>query len=108
MKNSDLNYVTKAMVGYIFRNGIVENMHSAGCLTDSQMKELIIYMVDRLGYCQYLITQNRLSDLAALLAFHAETCEHWKDIDFSIGENDLMQAKKFDILRNQLYGVKDE
>lgn len=94
MNNNDLNLITKGIAGYIFRNGIVEDMHAAGCLTDSQIKELTIYMVDRLGYCIHLISENKYTDFNILIGSHVITCKHWNDINFLVGEEDLRQIKK--------------
>ncbi len=89
-----LNKLTKAMVGYIFRNGIVEDYHADGCLSDSQMKALNKFMVDRLGFALYLLKTRRRDDLNLLLGFHCITCSKWDDIDLSIGKTELRRLKE--------------
>lgn len=89
-----INKIAKAMAGYCFRNGPVENFHADKCLSNEQMKELNIFMVDRLGYCLKLLNEQRFEDLDSLLGFHYNTCKNWNDVDFSVGEEELSVIKR--------------
>lgn len=90
------NAMTKGMSGYIFRNTTaVENLHASGGISDIQMKEINQGMVNRLGFCLSLMRTNKLDDLETLITHSATLCKDWDNIDFSVGEADLIVAKKW-------------
>lgn len=86
--------LAKGLTGYSFRNGIVEDFHSAGCLSDNQMKQLNKYMVDRIGYVFHLIYEDRWDDLELLLGFHCSLCRSWDNVDLSVGKKELDEIKE--------------
>ncbi|WP_195990149.1 hypothetical protein [Clostridium sp. D53t1_180928_C8] len=45
-----IHKISVATTHLIYRNGIVEDMHADGKLTDLEMKEINIFMVNRLAY----------------------------------------------------------
>lgn len=96
-----INKLAKAMTGYCFRNGPVENFHAAKCLTSEQMKELDIFMVDRLGFCLRLLSEQNFDDLDVLLGFHYVLCRNWNDVDFSVGDNELAELKRIADMANK-------
>lgn len=93
-KGYDLvNRLAKGITGYSFRNGIVEDFHADGCLSNDQMKQLNKYMVDRMGYVLYLLFENKVTDLDILLGFHIITTSDWDNVDLSIGQKELDDLK---------------
>lgn len=94
LNNDMINRYAKAMTGYCFRNGPIENFHADKCLTDEQMKELNIFMVDRMGYCLRLFNEQRFDDLNTLISYHYLTCKRWHDVDFSVGATELKQIEQ--------------
>jgi hypothetical protein len=89
-----INKLAKAMAGYIYSNGIVEEYHESGCLNNEQIKAINKYMVDRLGYALHLLTTEQSDDLSLLLGLHYTTCKMWDDVDYSVGEGELAQLKR--------------
>lgn len=69
----------KAVAAYAFRNGPVEDMHSAGQLSQGDMKTLNKFAVDRLAEVFYLMFMDRLDDLDDMLAFSRRCVSGWDD-----------------------------
>lgn len=54
----NINKIAKAITHFAFRNGPVEDMHANGKLTESDMKILNKFMVNRLAYIFSLIIKE--------------------------------------------------
>ena len=61
LKIDNIDVISKAITHFAFRNGPIEDMHASpnNQLTDSDMKILNIYMVNRLAYIFTLIVEER-------------------------------------------------
>ena len=93
-KNNAINFLAKAITGYCFRNGIVEDYHADGCLNDEQMKALNKYMVNRIGFLLQLYVDGRKDDIEKVIGWHGKMCEHWDDIDITEPAAELKDIKE--------------
>ncbi|GAA0345535.1 hypothetical protein GCM10008967_39980 [Bacillus carboniphilus] len=75
----NIDMISKAITHFAFRNGPVEDMHADpdSQLSDSDMKTLNKYMVNRLAYVFTLIIENRRMEFDYLI----------KNLDFWAGHN---------------------
>lgn len=71
---------------YFFRNGPVEDMHADSQLSESDMKTLNKYMVDRIARVLLLAKENRWLELELLLGFHMRCGSTWDKPDTNVEE----------------------
>jgi hypothetical protein len=67
MKIDKVDAISKALTHFAFRNGPIEDMHAGGQLTQSNMKTLNKFMVNRLAYVISLIISDRWLELEFLI-----------------------------------------
>ena len=89
--SDNIDRLAIGLAHYFFRNGPVEDLHSKGQLSESDMKTLNKYMVDRIARVLFLATENRWLELELLLAFYMEYGIDWDkpNIDLSEVENSI-------------------
>lgn len=67
---SKLDLLAKAVTHFAFRNGPVENIHSAGKINQNDMKILNKYVVNHLAYVIRLIQNENWLELRLLIDFY--------------------------------------
>ncbi len=87
--------LAKSLVSYIFRNGIVEEYHSCGCLSDKQMKSINVEMVNKLSFYFKLLDEERYDDIGILLYRHSIMTRSWYKPCFDECEIELAKIKEF-------------
>ncbi len=97
-----LNSVTKAIVNFVFRNGIVEDYHAAGKLSNMEMKMLTKQMVNRLGRLLYLYTTGQADKLKIMLMVYSSMNTHWDDIDLEGMDEALETINNLDLSSEDL------
>lgn len=67
---SNIDGIAKALTYYVFRNGPIEDMHSEGNLSESDMKTLNKYMVNRIAGILSAIEEGEWLKLELLYSFY--------------------------------------
>lgn len=80
----NVSMISKAMTHFAFRNGPVEDMHANGQLSESDMKTLNKFMVNRLAYVFTLVIEERWLEFALLV----ETMDRMFGTDWDEAEPD--------------------
>lgn len=91
----DINVLSKSLVHYIFRSGVIEEYHSSGCLSNKQMKSINIEMVNKLGFYFKLLDEERYDDISILLHWHSMITRSWYNPCFEECEIELAKIKEF-------------
>lgn len=77
LAQDSIDTLAKGIAVDIFRNGPVEDMHSAGQLSQDDMKKLNKYMVDRLARFLTSIKAGKWNKLFAELSFNYLYAKDW-------------------------------
>ena len=95
MLNKDnINTISIALTHYLFRNGPVEDMHSAGKLSQEDMKSLNKFMVNRIAGLLKTINNGEWLKLELLLNFYSVYGKSW---DEPIPDTDEIDAVYYNI-----------
>lgn len=70
LKRENIDYISKAITHFVFRNGPVEDMHANNQLSEADMKTLNKYMVNRIAGLLTAIADNNWLQLEALLSYY--------------------------------------
>ena len=70
LRAENIDALSKAITHYVFRNGPVEEMHAQGKLSQSDMKTLNQYMVNRLAGLMSTIAQGQWLELELLFEYY--------------------------------------
>jgi len=81
MNPANIKEVAIAITHLIFRNGPVENIHTAGKLTQEDMKILNKYMVNELAYVIGLIQEKKWLELGLLIETQKHYGTEWDDLE---------------------------
>lgn len=84
----NIDKISKMMTHFAFRNGPVEDMHSAGKLSDNDMMILNKYMVNRVAGLLKLIKEAQWFKIEAILEMYKLYGTHWDKAEPDIGEVD--------------------
>jgi hypothetical protein len=77
LSNENINRLVIGLVHFCFRNGPVEDMHTNGKLSQSDMATLNHFMVNRLALVITLAKENRWTELEILLQFDMMCGTDW-------------------------------
>lgn len=93
---SNIDGIAKALTHYVFRNGPVEDMHSEGKLSESDMKTLNKYMVNRIAGILSAIEEGEWLKLELLYSFYRLYGTDWDAAEPDKEEMELIfqQLKK--------------
>lgn len=75
-----------ALTHYAFRNGPVEDMHADGKLSESDMKTLNKYMVNKIATILFLISEERWAELEVLLSVYSIYGAGWDEPEIDLNE----------------------
>lgn len=95
LRNIDKDVLPIALTHYLFRNGPVEDMHSAGKLSQSDMKTLNKYMVDRIAGLLETIDNGEWLKLELLFNFYSLFGKDWDKPNPDTDEIDALFSNKF-------------
>ena len=73
----NMDKMAKALTHYLFRNGPLEDIHSEGKLSQSDMKKLNKYMVNKIGSILTCIYNEDWLKLELILAFNSIYGREW-------------------------------
>ena len=90
LKKENIENISIALTHYIFRNGPVENMHSAGKLTEEDMKILNKYMVNHIAGLLKMVYDNDWLLLEMLLEAYKYYGKDWDKVEFDTSEVDKL------------------
>lgn len=81
---------------FIFRNGPVEDMHSAGKLSDDDMKTLNRYMVNSIATLLHFWREEQWSELFTLLKYYMLYGQKWDSPEYRLKEIcDILELEGF-------------
>lgn len=73
----NIDFFSRALTGYAFRSGPIEDMHVAGQLKDSDMKKLNKYMVNRLAGLFTMMSKSEWIKIDKALSLHYRNSLGW-------------------------------
>lgn len=94
----NINKVAKALTVYLFRNGVVEDMHSQHKLSDEDMKKLNIYFANHLAGLLTAAYRGSWIQLEAICARFLMDTSEWED--------PTPNTKQLDIIIKALFNKK--
>ncbi|NGM84785.1 hypothetical protein G5B47_20490 [Paenibacillus sp. 7124] len=83
----NIDTISKALTNFAFRSGPVEDIHSNHQLTQTDMKTLNNFMVNRLSYVVKLIIEGRGIELEYLIRSNALFNSDWDAAEEDDGDN---------------------
>jgi len=89
--SENMDSLAIALTHYFFRIGPVEDMHANNQLSESDMKTLNKYMVDRIANVLYLIKEERWLELELLLSFYKLYGKEWDKPNIDLSEIDFIK-----------------
>lgn len=93
-KKNDIDTISIALTHYLFRNGPVEDMHSAGKLSQEDMKTLNKFIVNRIAGLLTTINNENWEAIENLLNFYSLFGKKWDKPEPDIEEIDKIFSKK--------------
>lgn len=84
LKQENIDAISKAITHFVFRNGPIEDMHTNNQLSQSDMKILNKYMVNRIAGLLTAIADNNWLQLELLLSYY-----RWFGTDWDKAEPDM-------------------
>lgn len=88
-----IKFYSKSVVMHVFRNTL-EDIHVEGKITDAEMKELCISMVNKMAFIFILLFNDRHEDLRILLGYPSLLASRWYDPDTKDEEEYLVKLKE--------------
>lgn len=95
LNESNIDTISIALTHYLFRNGPVEDMHSDGKLSQTDMKTLNKFMVNRIAGLLTTLNSGDWLKLELLLNFYGLFGKDWDKPVPDTDEIDLMFSNKF-------------
>lgn len=91
-----INYFSKSITAYAFRNGPIEDMHANPKmgLGQKEMKILNKYMVNRLAGLFMMFKKGEFESIEETLRFHYSTTTTWDDPEPDITDFELLRSMK--------------
>ena len=96
----DVGELSKAVAHYVFRNGPVEDMHSNGQLSNSDMKTLNKYMNNRIATLLHLLKEQDWLRLALFLDSYKCYGTEWDKPELQIEELDKVNELMLNLVSN--------
>lgn len=99
-RRDNIDSISKAVTQFAFRNGPVEDMHANNQLSQSDMKVLNKYMVNRIAGLLTAIADNNWLQLELLLAYYRKFGDEWDGVEPDMKEINLaLQYAIEDVLK---------
>ena len=86
LTNSSIPMLSRAITHYVFRNGPVEDMHSAGKLNDNDMETLNKYINNKLATLIYLLKEDKWFKLLGVIYAFELYGKNWDEPEIEEGE----------------------
>ena len=99
-KEENIDYITKALTHYIFRNGPVEDMHANHQLSQEDMKTLNKYMVNKLAGLIKMIYDGEWMKIELLLNFFKRYGHDWDKAEIDISDFELIFKNELEKINN--------
>jgi len=93
LKRENIDYISKAITHFIFRNGPVEDIHANNQLSEDDMKTLNKYMVNRIAGLLTTIADNNWIQLELLLSYYKFYGTQWDEAEPDMEEIRLVYEK---------------
>ncbi len=90
LNSKNFDKISKALTHYLFRNGPVENMHAKGQLSQSDMKTLNQYMVNKIAGLLFLVEQEEWLKIELLIDFLSKYGKDWDKAELDTKEIDMI------------------
>lgn len=100
LKEENIDFISKALTHYVFRNGPVEDMHAAGKLTEEDMKTLNKYMVNRIAGLVKLMQEGEWLKIELLCNALRYFGTEWDKAE--------MDTKEIDFIFKSNFGLEEE
>lgn len=100
LKEENIDFISKALTHYVFRNGPVEDMHAAGKLTQEDMKTLNKYMVNRIAGLVKLMQEGEWLKIELLCNALRYFGTEWDKVE--------SDTKEIDFIFNNNFGLEEE
>ena len=99
MKEENIEWLSKALTHYLFRNGPVEDMHANRQLSQSDMKTLNKYMVNRIAGLLKLICDGEWFKIELLFnsLVYRYCGSNWDKPEYDTEEIDFIFNSEFDL-----------
>lgn len=89
-REENIDWISKAITHYVFRNGPVEDMHANGQLTEENMKTLNKYMVNRIAGLLKLINDGEWIKIELMLNFLQYYGVDWDKAEYDNSDIELI------------------
>ena len=99
-KEENIDYISKALTHYIFRNGPVEDMHANHQLSQEDMKTLNKYMVNKLAGLIKMIYDGEWMKIELLLNFFKRYGHDWDKAEIDISDFELIFKNELEKINN--------
>jgi hypothetical protein len=100
-KVENIDWISKALTHYLFRNGPVEDMHSAGKLSQTDMKTLNKYMVNRIAGLLKLANNGEWLKIVLMLKTLEPYGREWDKAEYDTEEIELIFQHMFEISKER-------
>ena len=90
LARENIDFIAKAITHFVFRNGPIEDMHANRQLSQSDMKTLNKYMVNRIAGLLTTIADNNWLQLELLLSYYRLYGSHWDKAEPDVEEFNLV------------------
>ena len=91
LDKNNINTISIALTHYLFRNGVVEDMHAAGKLSQDDMKALNKYMVNKIAGILETISNGEWLKLELLLNYYQQ--RYGKNWDTPISDTEEIELE---------------
>lgn len=92
----NIDWISKALTHYLFRNGPVEKMHANHQLSENDMKTLNKYMVNRIAGLLKLVHDNEWLKIELMLHRLKNYGIEWDEVEFDTKDIDLIFKTEMD------------
>lgn len=106
MQKENIDWISKALTHYFFRNGPVENMHANHQLSQDDMKTLNKYMVNKIAGLLSLIADGEWFKIELLLNSLSIYGSDWDKAEIDTKDVDITFNNRFGQEKNQKDGIE--
>ncbi len=98
---NNIDWISKALTHYVFRNGPVEDMHANHQLSQEDMKRLNKYMVDRIAGLLKLINDGQWLKIELMLSAFRNYGVEWDPCEYDTKEIDMIFKHRLGIWEDE-------
>jgi hypothetical protein len=89
-ENPDIDMLAKATAQYVFRSGVVEDIHAEGKLSDADMKALNIFFSNRLAGILTKVFAGEWLQILLLFEFYKALAAGWDKVEPDVREFEML------------------